>query len=157
MSVRNDGGHDSSSESQPEAALSPQQKVAFITRITGQDGSYLVELLLEKVGLLCLENISTTRDVDVNRALLFQGYVVHGLLRRSSSFNTSRIEHVYADRHDTNTRFFLHYGDLTDSTNLTQLIARIRPKEIYNLGAMSHVKVSRPCLETFVPGPRLRW
>jgi GDPmannose 4,6-dehydratase len=67
--------------------------------------------------------------------------VVHGIIRRSSTFNTQRIEHLYKDRHNAGVRFYLHYGDLTDSTNLTQLISQIRPDEIYNLGAMSHVKV----------------
>lgn len=93
-------------------------KVALITGITGQDGSYLADLLLDK------------------------GYVVHGIVRRSSSFNTGRIDHVYRDRHETGVRLFLHYGDLCDATNLISLLAKIRPSEIYNLGAMSHVKVS---------------
>lgn len=69
--------------------------------------------------------------------------MVHGVIRRSSTFNTQRIEHLYKDRHNAGVRFYLHYGDLTDSTNLTQLISQIRPDEIYNLGAMSHVKVSK--------------
>lgn len=93
-------------------------KTAFITGVTGQDGSYLVELLLEK------------------------GYKVHGLKRRSSSFNTQRIDHLYLDPHDPDSRFTLHYGDLTDSTNLIRLIKMIEPDEIYNLAAQSHVKVS---------------
>lgn len=93
-------------------------KVALITGITGQDGSYLAELLLSK------------------------GYVVHGIIRRSSSFNTGRINHIYKDRHMTGVQLFLHYGDLTDSTNLCQIVTSIRPVEIYNLGAQSHVKVS---------------
>ena len=93
-------------------------KVALITGITGQDGSYLAELLLEK------------------------GYEVHGLKRRSSSFNTSRIDHLYQDPHESNPRFFLHYGDLIDSTNIMKLIQKIQPDEIYNLGAQSHVAVS---------------
>jgi GDPmannose 4,6-dehydratase len=93
-------------------------KTAFITGVTGQDGSYLVELLLEK------------------------GYMVHGLKRRSSSFNTQRIDHLYTDPHNPNARFKLHYGDLTDSTNLIRLIKMIEPDEIYNLAAQSHVKVS---------------
>jgi GDPmannose 4,6-dehydratase len=93
-------------------------KVALITGITGQDGSYLAELLLEK------------------------GYVVHGIKRRSSSFNTDRIDHLYQDPHDPNRRLKLHYGDLTDSMNLTRIIKECEPDEIYNLGAMSHVKVS---------------
>lgn len=93
-------------------------KTAFITGVTGQDGSYLVELLLEK------------------------GYMVHGLKRRSSSFNTQRIDHLYTDPHNPDSRFKLHYGDLTDSTNLIRLIEMIKPDEIYNLAAQSHVKVS---------------
>ena len=93
-------------------------KVALITGITGQDGSYLTELLLEK------------------------GYMVHGVKRRSSSFNTDRINHLYQDPHDPNVRLKLHYGDLTDSMNLTRIIQETQPDEIYNLGAMSHVKVS---------------
>mgnify|MGYP001378106842 CR=1 FL=1 len=93
-------------------------KVAFITGVTGQDGAYLSELLLEK------------------------GYVVHGLKRRSSSFNTQRIDHLYEDLHCDNPRFILHYGDMTDSANLIRLIKEIQPEEIYNLAAMSHVHVS---------------
>jgi GDPmannose 4,6-dehydratase len=94
------------------------QKVALITGITGQDGSYLAELLLEK------------------------GYVVHGIKRRASSFNTARIDHLYHDPHEDGVRFFLHHGDLTDSSNLVSLIQKIQPDEIYNLAAMSHVAVS---------------
>jgi GDPmannose 4,6-dehydratase len=93
-------------------------KTALITGITGQDGSYLAELLLEK------------------------GYIVHGVIRRSSSFNTGRIDHLYNDREIYNTRLFLHYGDLTDSSNLNRLLEKIQPEEIYNLAAQSHVKVS---------------
>ena len=93
-------------------------KVALITGITGQDGSYLAELLLEK------------------------GYMVHGIKRRASLFNTDRIDHLYQDPHDPNQRLKLHYGDLTDSMNLTRIIQECQPDEIYNLGAMSHVKVS---------------
>ena len=93
-------------------------KVAFITGVTGQDGAYLSELLLEK------------------------GYIVHGLKRRSSSFNTQRIDHLYQDPHIENPSFILHYGDMTDSSNLIRLIKEIRPEEIYNLAAMSHVHVS---------------
>ena len=93
-------------------------KVAFITGVTGQDGAYLSELLLEK------------------------GYVVHGLKRRSSSFNTQRIDHLYEDLHCDNPRFIVHYGDMTDSANLIRLIKEIQPEEIYNLAAMSHVHVS---------------
>ena len=94
------------------------KKVALITGITGQDGSYLAELLLNK------------------------GYIVHGIKRRSSLFNTDRIDHLYQDPHDPNQRLKLHYGDLTDSMNLTRIIQECQPDEIYNLGAMSHVKVS---------------
>ncbi|GGH56478.1 GDPmannose 4,6-dehydratase [Filimonas zeae] len=93
-------------------------KKALITGITGQDGAYLSELLLEK------------------------GYEVHGLKRRSSLFNTDRIDHLYQDPHEENVRFKLHYGDLNDSTNLIRIVQEIQPDEIYNLGAMSHVKVS---------------
>ena len=93
-------------------------KTALITGITGQDGSYLAELLLEK------------------------GYMVHGIKRRASSFNTQRIDHLYIDQHEQHVRFKLHYGDLTDSTNLIRIIQEVQPDEIYNLGAMSHVKVS---------------
>lgn len=93
-------------------------KKALITGITGQDGSYLAELLLEK------------------------GYEVHGIKRRASSYNTSRIDHLYQDVHTDGRRLFLHYGDLTDSMNLVRLIQEIQPDEIYNLGAQSHVKVS---------------
>jgi len=94
------------------------EKVALITGITGQDGAYLAELLLNK------------------------GYEVHGIKRRSSSFNTARIDHLYQDPHDPEARFFLHYGDLTDASNLIRLVQEIRPDEIYNLGAQSHVQVS---------------
>ena len=94
------------------------RKVALITGITGQDGAYLAELLLEK------------------------GYVVHGLKRRASLFNTSRIDHLYRDPHESDVRFFLHHGDLTDSTNLIRIIQQTRPDEIYNLAAQSHVAVS---------------
>lgn len=93
-------------------------KNALITGITGQDGSYLAELLLDK------------------------GYMVHGIKRRASSFNTQRIDHLYMDQHEKNINFKLHYGDLTDATNLIRIIQEIQPDEIYNLGAMSHVKVS---------------
>jgi GDPmannose 4,6-dehydratase len=93
-------------------------KVALITGVTGQDGAYLAESLLAK------------------------GYIVHGLRRRSSSFNSSRIEHLYQDLHGADVRFFLHYGDLTDSSNLIRLIQQTKPDEIYNLGAQSHVYVS---------------
>ena len=93
-------------------------KKALITGITGQDGSYLAELLLEK------------------------GYEVHGLIRRSSAFNTDRIEHLYKDPHDAQTRLFLHYGDLIDGAGLRKILTRTQPDEIYNLGAQSHVRVS---------------
>lgn len=95
-----------------------KNKKALITGITGQDGAYLSELLLSK------------------------GYIVHGIKRRASSFNTARIDHLYQDPHVNNRNFILHYGDLTDSTNLIRIIQEIQPDEIYNLGAMSHVKVS---------------
>lgn len=98
--------------------LSVGRKVALITGITGQDGSYLAELLLEK------------------------GYEVHGIKRRASSFNTQRIDHIYQDSHESNSRFHLHYGDLTDSSNLTRIIKDVQPDEVYNLGAQSHVAVS---------------
>mgnify|MGYP001235962368 CR=1 FL=1 len=94
------------------------KKVALITGITGQDGSYLAELLLGK------------------------GYEVHGIKRRSSSLNTERIDHLYQDPHEKNANFFLHYGDLVDSTNLIRIIQEVQPDEIYNLGAQSHVAVS---------------
>jgi GDPmannose 4,6-dehydratase len=94
------------------------KKVAFITGVTGQDGSYLAELLLSK------------------------GYEVHGLIRRASTFNTSRIDHIYQDPHDPNPKLYLHYGDLTDGVGLTNLIREIQPTEIYNLAAQSHVMVS---------------
>ena len=93
-------------------------KKALITGITGQDGSYLAELLLEK------------------------GYEVHGIIRRSSSFNTGRIDHLYKDSHVNGVKLFLHYGDLTDSSSIARLIEKIKPEEIYNLGAQSHVRVS---------------
>lgn len=94
------------------------QKVALITGITGQDGAYLAEFLLRK------------------------GYVVHGIKRRSSLFNTNRIDHFYQDPHLENRNFILHYGDMTDSSNLIRIIQEVQPDEIYNLAAMSHVKVS---------------
>ena len=94
------------------------RKVALLTGITGQDGSYLAELLLSK------------------------GYEVHGLIRRSSTFNTSRIDHIYQDPHETNPKLFLHYGDLIDGVGLTNLVREIQPTEVYNLGAQSHVQVS---------------
>lgn len=98
--------------------MSTKRKIALITGITGQDGAYLSELLLSK------------------------GYVVHGIKRRSSLFNTGRIDHLYQDPHEKEIRFKLHYGDLTDSSNIIRIIQEVQPDEIYNLGAMSHVKVS---------------
>src|SRR5258707_14091994 len=94
------------------------RKKALITGITGQDGSYLAELLLAK------------------------GYLVHGIVRRSSSFNTERIEHLYRDPHNPDARLFLHYGDLVDGTGLREILTRVVPDEVYNLGAQSHVRVS---------------
>ncbi len=93
-------------------------KVALITGVTGQDGAYLAELLLKK------------------------GYIVHGIKRRSSLFNTDRIDHLYQDQHESDVRFFLHYGDMTDSSNLIRIIQQVKPDEIYNLAAQSHVQVS---------------
>jgi GDPmannose 4,6-dehydratase len=95
-----------------------KRKIALISGITGQDGSYLTELLISK------------------------GYEVHGIIRRSSSFNTGRLQHLYEDQHEQPSKFKLHYGDLSDSTNLVYIIAQVQPTEIYNLGAQSHVKVS---------------
>jgi GDPmannose 4,6-dehydratase len=120
-------------ELSPREGIKAKEKVALITGITGQDGSYLAEFLLEK------------------------GYTVHGIIRRSSSFNTGRIEHLYQDPHIAHRRIFspsthraancctgliLHYGDLADATGLARIIAQVRPAEIYNLAAQSHVKVS---------------
>jgi len=102
----------------PPPAEWHKRKVALISGVTGQDGSYLTELLLEK------------------------GYEVHGIIRRSSSFNTSRINHLFFDQHERRNKFELHHGDLSDSTNLVYIIAQVQPTEIYNLGAQSHVKVS---------------
>jgi len=93
-------------------------KKALITGITGQDGAYLAEFLLGK------------------------GYEVHGIKRRSSSFNTARVDHLYKDPHEKDVRFFMHYGDLTDATNLIRIVQALQPDEIYNLAAQSHVKVS---------------
>jgi GDPmannose 4,6-dehydratase len=98
--------------------MTTNQKVALITGVTGQDGSYLAEFLLEK------------------------GYAVHGIKRRASSFNTQRVDHIYQDPHVDNAKFKLHYGDLSDSSNLTRIIQETQPDEIYNLGAQSHVAVS---------------
>ena len=94
------------------------KKTALITGITGQDGAYLAEFLLNK------------------------GYIVHGIKRRSSSFNTERIDHLYKDPHERNVNFFMHYGDLTDSTNLIRIIQEVQPDEKYNLAAQNHVQVS---------------
>src|ERR1700741_2799929 len=93
-------------------------KVALITGVTGQDGAHLARLLLEK------------------------GYIVHGIKRRSSSFNTARVDDLFVDPHEAETRFFMHYGDLTDATNLIRLVQEFQPDEIYNLAAQSHVQVS---------------
>ena len=98
-------------------------KIALITGITGQDGSYLAEFLLEK------------------------GYEVHGIKRRASSFNTQRIDHIYEDPHVDNTRFRLHYGDLADTSNITRIISEVQSDEIYNLGAQSHLAISFESLE----------
>jgi GDPmannose 4,6-dehydratase len=103
---------------QENALSDANKKVALITGITGQDGAYLAELLLSK------------------------GYIVHGIKRRSSSFNTGRIEHIYQDPHEEDQRFILHYGDMTDSTNLIRIVQECQPDEIYNLAAQSHVRVS---------------
>lgn len=98
--------------------MQDKAKVALITGVTGQDGSYLAEFLLEK------------------------GYIVHGIKRRASLFNTDRIDHLYRDTHEDNVNFFLHHGDLTDSTSLIRIIQEVQPEEIYNLAAQSHVAVS---------------
>src|SRR5882757_8608157 len=98
--------------------MSASKKVALITGVTGQDGSYLAEFLLDK------------------------GYEVHGIKRRSSLFNTERVDHIYEDPHTKGAQFHLHYGDLSDSSNLTRIVREVEPDEIYNLGAMSHVAVS---------------
>jgi GDPmannose 4,6-dehydratase len=100
-----------------------KNKIALITGVTGQDGSYLAEFLLEK------------------------GYEVHGIKRRASSFNTERVDHIYQDTHEEKPKFFLHYGDLSDSSNLTRIIKDVQPDEVYNLGAQSHVAVSFECPE----------
>src|SRR6204780_3159405 len=98
--------------------MSEPRRKALITGITGQDGSYLTEFLLDK------------------------GYQVHGIIRRSSSFNTGRLEHIYRDPHDPEVRLFLHYGDLVDGIGLREILSRVKPDEVYNLGAQSHVRVS---------------
>ncbi|MCS3697439.1 GDP-mannose 4,6-dehydratase [Salinibacter ruber] len=102
----------------PEDRADGERPVALITGVTGQDGSYLAEFLLDR------------------------GYEVHGIKRRASQFNTDRIDHIYEDPHEEDVRFFLHYGDLTDSTNLVRIVQEIQPDEIYNLAAQSHVQVS---------------
>jgi GDPmannose 4,6-dehydratase len=109
---------DQQTREQPTMSATDRAKVALITGVTGQDGAYLAELLLAK------------------------GYEVHGVKRRSSSFNTGRIEHLYQDPHETNVHFFLHYGDMTDATNLIRVVQQCQPDEIYNLAAQSHVQVS---------------
>ena len=101
-----------------QAKINSTQKVALITGVTGQDGSYLAEFLLEK------------------------GYIVHGIKRRASLFNTQRVDHIYQDPHIDNANFKLHYGDLTDTSNLIRIVQETQPDEIYNLGAQSHVAVS---------------
>jgi GDPmannose 4,6-dehydratase len=116
MSLRAKRGNPNLSEQMTQAKSLP--KVALITGITGQDGSYLAEFLLEK------------------------GYIVHGIKRRASSFNTQRIDHIYQDPHIDNAHFKLHYGDLSDTSNLIRIVQETQPDEIYNLGAMSHVAVS---------------
>ncbi|MBI3114551.1 MAG: GDP-mannose 4,6-dehydratase, partial [Candidatus Harrisonbacteria bacterium] len=100
------------------ASKNKKKKVALITGITGQDGSYLAEFLLDK------------------------GYEVHGIIRRASTFNTERINHLYQDPHVNGVKLFLHYGDLSDSSNISRILEKVKPDEIYNLGAQSHVKVS---------------
>jgi len=107
-----------SEPSTKKAKTTEARKVALVTGITGQDGSYLTEFLLEK------------------------GYEVHGIIRRSSSFNTGRIDSLYRDRHSSGVRLFLHYGDLSDASNLTSIVSKVKPCEVYNLAAQSHVKVS---------------
>jgi len=108
----------SHSETKAVSPTGGKPKVALITGITGQDGSYLAELLLSK------------------------NYIVHGMIRRSSSFNTGRLEHLYEDKHSNRAKLVLHYGDLTDSTNLIDILRKVEPDELYNLAAQSHVKVS---------------
>jgi len=118
MPVIEDIANTISNKNLPSPEEFHNRKVALISGITGQDGSYLTELLLSK------------------------GYEVHGIVRRSSSFNTGRLTHLYADQHERPNKLKLHYGDLSDSTNLVYVIAQVQPSEIYNLGAQSHVKVS---------------
>src|ERR1700740_121668 len=111
-------GRSACSDYRPIWRILVERKVALITGVTGQDGAYLAELLLSK------------------------GYEVHGIKRRSSIFNTGRIDHLYRDLHEPDVRFKLHYGDLTDGTSLIRIIQEVRPTEIYNLAAQSHVQVS---------------
>src|SRR5687768_2911085 len=101
-----------------KSRVEKEARRALITGVTGQDGSYLAEVLLSK------------------------GYEVHGIVRRASTFNTGRVDHLYQDRHEDDVRFVLHYGDIADGTNLTRLLAQIRPHEVYNLAAQSHVRTS---------------
>src|SRR3546814_17983988 len=108
-------------------------KVALITGATGQDGAYLAEFLLDR------------------------GYTVHGIKRRSSSINTRRVDHLYQDRHESGVRFFLHYGDMTDSTSLIRLIDTVQPTAIYNLAAQSHVQVSFETPESTATIGRAAW
>ena len=110
--------HRPPAEIAPEHGTAAMSKTALITGVTGQDGAYLAELLLGK------------------------GYKVHGIKRRSSSFNTGRIEHLYQDPHESGLNFLMHHGDLTDATNLIRIVQEVRPDEIYNLAAQSHVQVS---------------
>jgi GDPmannose 4,6-dehydratase len=142
----------------------PRGKVALITGITGQDGSYLTEFLLEKgytvrfaliffagwfssrlwhaMRTIVLTQITCIAPPQRNATTQPNARQVHGIVRRSSCFNTGRIDHLYRDRHETQVKLFLHYGDLCDATNLIGIISKTKPDEIYNLGAMSHVKVS---------------
>lgn len=112
------GGNDGHGAGAPAAGNGARPKTALITGVTGQDGAYLAEMLLEK------------------------GYVVHGIKRRSSSFNTGRVDHLYVDRHEPDARLFMHHGDLTDASNLIRIVQETQPAEIYNLAAQSHVQVS---------------
>jgi GDPmannose 4,6-dehydratase len=108
-------------------------KTALLTGVTGQDGSYLAEWLIGK------------------------GYAVHGVIRRSSSFNTARIDHLYSDPHDPNPRLRLHYGDLADGTGLRSILEKVQPDEVYNIGAQSHVRVSFDQPEYTAAGRRRAW
>jgi len=155
MSDNSGGAEPSSKRQKPSADCTG--RVALITGITGQDGSYLAECAVARLcpprsaapppqaqrqpstGGLCCGSGCTCAPP---RFLLKKGYNVHGIIRRSSSFNTGRIEDLYQDPHVDQAKLFLHYGDLTDSTNLFEIISKVRPDELYNLGAQSHVKVS---------------